>query len=100
VQPQVQLLLVALGIQRQQAGENVVTHGIGQAVAPGQLAAAADGAAGQQLALDGELAVGRIIGAVAQAGFTGDQETALIPAVGRASEQLFSDRCACGRRWA
>ena len=46
---------------------------------------------GEVLAIEAsELIVGRIIGAVAQAGFARDQETALVPAVGGAIEQLFA----------
>jgi hypothetical protein len=52
VQPPGHLLRIPLGIQRQQPGEHVVAHGIGPAVAPGQLAAAGDGATGLQLPLE------------------------------------------------
>ncbi|MFN9629449.1 MAG: hypothetical protein ACK59A_04355 [Cyanobacteriota bacterium] len=52
VQPQIQLLLIPLRVQRQQPGENVVAHSIGTAVTPGQLAAAGDGPAGLELALE------------------------------------------------
>jgi hypothetical protein len=46
---------------------------------------------GEVLAIEaGELIVGRIIGAVAPAGFTGDQKTGLVPAVGGSIEQLFA----------
>ena len=38
----------------------------------------------------GELVIGRIVSAVAEACFTRDQETGLVPAVGGAIEQLFS----------
>ena len=58
MQPQGHLLRVALGIQGQQPGQHVVAHGIGPAVAPGQLAAAGDGAVGLQLALKVEGIVG------------------------------------------
>ena len=58
MQPLGHLLGVALGVQRQEAGEHVVANGIGPAVAPGQLAAAGDGAIGLQLALEIEGVVG------------------------------------------
>ena len=48
----IHFLLVTLSIQRQQPGEHVIARGIGPAVAPGQLAAAGDGAVGLQLALE------------------------------------------------
>ena len=48
----IHFLLVTLSIQRQQPGEHVIAHRIGPAVAPGQLAAAGDGAVGLQLALE------------------------------------------------
>jgi len=52
VQPHRQLLLVPLGIQRQQPRQHVIAHGIGPAVAPGEFASAADGAGGLQLTLE------------------------------------------------
>ena len=58
MQPLGHLLGVALGVQGQQAGEHVVAHGIGPAVAPGQLAAAGDGAVGLELALEVEGVIG------------------------------------------
>ena len=45
---------------------------------------------GLQRALESELVVGRIIGAVAQAGLTGDQETGLVPAAWGAIKHLFA----------
>jgi hypothetical protein len=47
-----------LGIQRQQPSQHVIPHGIGPVVAPGQFAAAADGAVDLQLALEIEGACG------------------------------------------
>jgi len=52
VQPHRHLLGIPLSIQRQQPGEDVVADGIGPAVAPGEFAAAGDGAVGLQLALE------------------------------------------------
>ena len=52
MEPQRHFLPVTLSIQRQQPGEHVIARGIGPAVAPGQLAAAGDGAVGLQLALE------------------------------------------------
>ena len=52
MQPQRHLLLIPLGIQRKQPCEHVIPHGIGPAVAPGEFAAAGDGAVGLQLALE------------------------------------------------
>ena len=52
VQAQRHLLLITLGIKRQQPGKQVVADDIRQAVAPGQLAAAGDGAVGLKLALE------------------------------------------------
>ena len=44
------LIGVTLGVQGQQAGENIVTDGIRPAIAPRQFTAAGDGAVGLQLA--------------------------------------------------
>ena len=52
VQPQRLLLRITLGVQGQQAGEHAIPHGIGPAVAPGEFAAAGDGAIRLQLALE------------------------------------------------
>jgi hypothetical protein len=54
MQPLRHLLRVALRIQRQQAGEHVVVHGIGPALVPGEFAAAGDGAVGLELAQEVE----------------------------------------------
>jgi hypothetical protein len=46
---------------------------------------------GEVLAIEaGELIVGCIIGSLTKAGFTGDQKTGLVPAVGGSIEQLFA----------
>ncbi len=58
MQPQPQLLLIPLCIQRQQPCQSGVPHRIRPAVAPGKFAAAADGAVGLQLALEIEGACG------------------------------------------
>ena len=58
MQPQPHLLFIPLCIERQQPSQHVIPHGIGPAVAPGQFAAAADGAVGLQLALEIEGACG------------------------------------------
>jgi hypothetical protein len=52
VQPQRHLLRIPLCIQGQQPSQHVIPHGIGPAVAPGEFAAAGDGAVGLQLALE------------------------------------------------
>jgi hypothetical protein len=54
VQPQRHLLRIPLGIQRKQPCKHVVADGIGPAIAPGEFAAAGDGAVGLQLALETE----------------------------------------------
>ena len=54
MQPQPHLLVVALGIQRQQPCQHVVAHGIGPAVTPGQPTAALYRAAGAELTLEVE----------------------------------------------
>ena len=54
MQPHRNLLRIPLGIQRKQPCKHVVADGIGPAIAPGEFAAAGDGAVGLQLALETE----------------------------------------------